>query len=138
MTEAINQFVSELMEAWNAHDIERVTEFYAQDYEETDVGQAAPQRGRDGLRRKMVYYLRAFPDLRVTLDECVIEDSRVVLFWTWRGTHRGTFMHIPPTRREVTVRGTSLLTMEEGKIRRGLRIWDVAGLLRAIGLLPEL
>jgi len=47
-------------------------------------------------------------------------------------------MNIPPTGRAVAVRGTSVLTVEDGKIKRAFRIWDVAGLLRSIGLLPEL
>jgi hypothetical protein len=47
-------------------------------------------------------------------------------------------MNIPPTGRNVEVLGTSVLTVGDGKIARGLYIWDVAGLLRSIGLLPEL
>jgi hypothetical protein len=47
-------------------------------------------------------------------------------------------MHIPPTGRFATVRGVSILTFMDGKIYRGQYMWDVAGLLRAIGLLPEL
>jgi hypothetical protein len=47
-------------------------------------------------------------------------------------------MRIPPTGRSIAVRGTSVLTVESGKIIRGLYVWDVAGLLRSIGLLPEL
>jgi hypothetical protein len=39
----------------------------------------------------------------------------------------------------VQVRGVSLMTINEtGQIVRLNRIWDLAGLLRAIGLLPEL
>ncbi|MGH2523928.1 MAG: ester cyclase, partial [Anaerolineales bacterium] len=79
--------------------------------------------------------LRAFPDLRVTLDDLVVEGGRIALAWTWHGTHRGVVMNIPPTDRPVTVRGMSFLTVEEGQIRRGVRLWDVAGLLRALGLL---
>jgi hypothetical protein len=47
-------------------------------------------------------------------------------------------MHIPPTGRKIAVRGISVLTIENGKITRGLYVWDAAGLLRTIGLLPEL
>jgi len=36
------------------------------------------------------------------------------------------------------VRGASLLTFRKGRLRRAVDIWDVAGLLREIGLLPEL
>lgn len=138
MNEPMKQLVTHLIAALNAHDVERAAAFYAPDYEEVDVAQAAVPVGPDGIRRTLAYYLCAFPDVHFTLDDLITEGKRTVLVWTLRGTHRGTFMHIPPTGRSVTVRGTSLLTIEDGKVRRGLRIWDLAGLLRAIGLLPEL
>ena len=47
-------------------------------------------------------------------------------------------MRIPPTGREVAVRGVSILTIADGKVTHGETIWDTAGLLRALGLLPEL
>ena len=133
-----DQFLTEFIQAWNAHDIERVSAFYAQDYEEIDVAQATPQRGRDSMRRQIACYLRAFPDLCVTLDRNVAQDHHIALFWTWSGTHRGTFMNIPPSGRSVTVRGSSLLEVTDGQVRRGWRVWDLAGLLRGLGLLPEL
>ena len=138
MSDTLTQFASDLVAAWNAHDIERVAVLYAPEYEEVDVGQAAPQHGPESIRRTMTRYLYAFPDLQVTLNEVLVEGDRAALAWTWRGTHRGTLMNIPPTGRTVTVQGMSILTLEAGRIRRGLRIWDLAGLLRALGLLPEL
>ena len=62
----------------------------------------------------------------------------MALYWTWQGVQRGSFMHIPPTGLHVSVRGTSLIALHEGKIQRALRIWDLAGLLRDLKLLPEL
>jgi hypothetical protein len=47
-------------------------------------------------------------------------------------------MKIPATGRKVVVQGMSMLTLRDGKITRGLHVWDVAGLLRAMGLLPVL
>jgi len=138
MSESTDQFLTEFIQAWNAHDLERVSAFYAEDYEDIDVAQATPQRGRDSMRRKVAYYLRAFPDLCVTLDRYVAQDHQLALFWTWSGTHRGTFMNIPPSGRTVTVRGSSLLEVTDGQVRRGWRVWDLAGLLRDLGLLPEL
>ncbi len=131
-------FVTDLIAAWNAHDVERLASLYAPDYEETDVGQAGSQHGQESIRRTATHYLRAFPDLQVTLNEVVIDGNRAALAWTWCGTHRGTMLNIPPTGRHVTVRGTSFLMIEDGLIQRGLRVWDMAGLLRSIGLLPEL
>jgi steroid delta-isomerase-like uncharacterized protein len=130
--------VRDLLEAWNAHDVGRIEAFYAPDYEGEDVGLAGPQRGPHSASRNMERYLRAFPDLRFVEQDLIVQGDRAVLVWKAHGTHRGRLMNIPPTGRRVAVRGTSVLTFEEGKIVRGLYVWDVAGLLRSIGLLPEL
>ena len=138
MTKTIEQLVNDLMTAWNAHDVDGVAAFYASDYEEVDVAQAQPQHGPDAVRRVMLYYLRAFPDLHITLDDLIVNGNRAVMIWTWRGTQKGRVMNIPPTGRCVQVRGTSVLTIEGDQIRRAFRVWDVAGLLRSVGLLTEL
>ncbi len=134
----IGQLVEDLLDAWNAHDIRRITTFYAPQYEGVDVGEAAPQRGQRAISQAVDRYLRAFPDLRFVGEDVVVQGDRAVVVWTAHGTHGGKLMHIPPTGRKIAVRGISVLTIENGKITRGLYVWDAAGLLRAIGLLPEL
>lgn len=137
MVNDLGPFIAGLLEAWNSHDIERVAPFYAPDYIGEDVGQARPQYGPDERCRVLASYVRAFPDLHFT-GESIVQGNRVALSWTMTGTHQGTLMRIPPTGRRVSVRGVSLLTIEDGKITHGRNIWDTAGLLRALGLLPEL
>jgi steroid delta-isomerase-like uncharacterized protein len=134
----IGQLVEDLLEAWNAHDTGRITTFYAPHYEGVDVGEAEPQRGPQAISRSVDRYLRAFPDLRLVEEDVVVQGDRAVVVWTAHGTHGGKLMHIPPTGRKIAVRGISVLTIENGKITHGLYVWDAAGLLRTIGLLPEL
>jgi steroid delta-isomerase-like uncharacterized protein len=134
----IRRFVETLTDAWNATDTEQIASFYASHYEGVDVGEPVPQRGPDGIRQTLARYGRAFPDLRFAVGETLVQDNRAVLSWTARGTHLGMLMNIPPTGRTIEVRGVSLLTIEDSKVIRGLYIWDVAGMLRSIGLLPEL
>jgi steroid delta-isomerase-like uncharacterized protein len=136
--EEMLRLVRDLLEAWNAHDVERIKTFYAPDYEGVDVGQATPQSGPQGVARLVKRYLQAFPDLYFVAEDVVVQGNRAVLVWTAHATHRGELMRIPPTGRDIVVRGTSVLTVENGRVSRGLYIWDVAGLLRSIGLLPEL
>ena len=135
---APEETVRDLLEAWNAHDVGRIETFYAPDYEGVDVGLAGPQRGPQSASRNMERYLRAFPDLRFVEQDLIVQGNRAVLVWKANGTHEGRLMNIPPTGRRIAVHGTSVLTVEVGKILRGLYVWDVAGLLRSIGLLPEL
>lgn len=134
----MQKLVEDLLGAWNTHDTERIKSFYAAEYVGVDVGQAEPQRGPQGISRSVDRYLKAFPDLRFVEEDMVIEGDRAVLVWTAHGTHGGKLMSIPPTGRKVSVRGVSVLTIDNGKIASGLYVWDAAGLLRAIGLLPEL
>lgn len=130
--------VQTLTDAWNAHDARAVAALYAPDFEGDDIALPDPQHGPDAVRRLTQYYLRAFPDLKVTLDSLVIDGDQAVMIWTLSGTHRNTFMNIPPTGRYTSVRGTTCLTVRDGLVHRATRIWDLAGLLRGMGLLPEL
>jgi steroid delta-isomerase-like uncharacterized protein len=136
--EEITRLVHDLLEAWNTRDLERLKTFYAPEYEGVDVGQAEPRRGPRDVAQTVERYLQAFPDLRFVADDVIVQGNRAVLVWTAHGTHGGKLMRIPPTGHTINVRGTSVLTVESGKITHGLHIWDVAGLLRSIGLLPEL
>jgi len=132
----------DLIKAWNEHDVDRVMAFYAPEYVGIDVGQALPEYGLDGKRRTVSQYLRAFPDLQIIPEEPVGMSvdgiDTVVLNWISRGTHLGPFMNIPPSGRTIQVRGVSTLKLRDGKIVEATYVWDVAGLLRAIGLLPDL
>jgi steroid delta-isomerase-like uncharacterized protein len=134
----MEQMVKNLVEAWNAHDLERTVEFYASDFEGTDVAQATPQRGPDGIRQTMSRYFQAFPDLYFEVETLIVQAEHAVLAWTAYGTHEGKLMNIPPTGRSVQIKGVSLLIISDGKIRQASYVWDVAGLLRHLGLLPEL
>lgn len=132
------QLIIAVIAAWNAHDSVRAAQFYAPEYEGVNVGEAAPHYGRDGILRGLDAYFAAIPDLRFTCDEVVIEEERAVVVWTASGTHQGRLMRIPPTGRAVQVRGVSVFATHDGLIVRGLHVWDVAGLLRNLRLLPDL
>jgi steroid delta-isomerase-like uncharacterized protein len=127
-----------LLDAWNSHDVEQVMSYYAPNYVGVDVGQATPEHGPDGKRDTVLRYLAAFPDLYFSVESAITQGDMVAVSWIATGTHNGPYMRIPPTGRGINVRGVSMLTIAEGKIAHGVYIWDVAGLLRGIGLLPDL
>ena len=138
MTSDLAAYAEAINKAWNSHDIEEVIGFYSPDYIGEDVGQAAPLRGHTGIRTMLESYWRAFPDLRFKVLSTLAEGSRVAILWIGEGTHRGTIMNIPPTGHRVEVRGVSVIDVTDGLVVRGQYIWDLAGMLRHMGLLPEL
>ena len=138
MDSDLTQYAERINQAWNSHDIEQVLGFYAPEYIGEDIGQASPQRGREALRVLLENYWKAFPDLQFSIISLLVEGNRVAILWLGEGTHQGTFMNIPPTSRRLEVRGVSIVEVENGLIRRGQYVWDLAGMLRHMGLLPEL
>lgn len=129
---------SRLVEAWNAHDPDQIALLHAPDFTGVDVGVAFPIRGRPGAQRAAAAYLRAFPDLHFVVERMVAAGDQVVLMWKARATHRGEVMSIPATNRVVDVQGVWVLTVLGEQIERATCVWDVAGMLRGLGLLPDL
>lgn len=80
---------------------------------------------------------RAFPGLRVTIDDTIASKDLVVLRWHADMTHRGPFMEVEPTGRQVKVTGITILRYARGKIVQGWDNWDQLGLLAQIGGVPE-
>ena len=132
------ELATRLLLAMNEHAPDRVAALLADDYEGHDIAQPTAHTGREPAVQLAANYLQAFPDLRIMQEDVVVQGDRVVVSWVARGTHRGVIMNIPPTGRACEVRGTTWLVARDSRITRGVCLWDVAGFLRCIGLLPEL
>jgi steroid delta-isomerase-like uncharacterized protein len=131
-------FIRNLIQAWNNHDVDAAAACYAPDFYGMNVAEAEPRRGPASVRQKMTIFFTAFLDLQFGMAESVVQESQVAVHWIASGTHQGVVMNIPPTGPKITVAGSSFFTIGDGKIKRETTIWDVAGMLRGIGLLPEL
>ena len=129
--------LTELMEAWNAHDKQRLLHMYHPDFDGFDLSEGKVAGGIQDAARMIDYILTAFPDLHMELLEWGSEGDQVFFFWQATGHQRGRLMNIPPTGKAVTFQGSTFFRVLDGKIIRGRRIWDVASVLRQIGLLPE-
>jgi steroid delta-isomerase-like uncharacterized protein len=138
----VYQFAHNLIDAWNSHDPRCVAEYFADEYEGDDVGLSMPIYGKRGVRRYVAYTLLGLPDIHFKLDEAIAEvgltAQKLVMVWTATGTHKGKTMNIPPSGRKVSYRGVTIFTVKNGKVTHSLRLWDIAGMIRQFGLLPEL
>jgi steroid delta-isomerase-like uncharacterized protein len=131
------QFAQQLIDAWNAHDARRLAAMYADDYVGEDVGLAHPLHGPRDVRRMALLNFLGMHDLHFTLDDVIGEGDRIVLIWTMHGTHTGKVLNIPATGQKIEARGMTRYELRDGRIIRSLRVWDVAGIIRQLGLLPD-
>lgn len=74
------------------------------------------QHGIEGHNRLVALLHSAFPDIKYTIDDIFAEADRVCVRVTMRGTHEGDFFGIPPTGKRVSVSGTHILRIQDGKI----------------------
>jgi len=92
--------------------------------------------GREG--GKMVHQgsLAAFPDGKTTTNDLIAEGDKVVERFTLVGTHKGDFMGIPATGKQVKVTGMSIFRIANGKIVEHWGENDVIGVMVQLGLMP--
>lgn len=126
----------QVIEAWNSRMDEIILPFYTTDYVVEDITAGRVREGWEGLRQWTKSVFTAFPNLTYKLVEEVEQDGKLVLHWLAKGNHQGPLMRIPATGKNVFIHGMSILHFENGKIRQGQVMWDLAGVLRQIGLLP--
>jgi steroid delta-isomerase-like uncharacterized protein len=101
---------------------------------------AAPSTGNpdvDSFRDFTEHVLQAFPDMKVEIKSIVAEGDQVVVRWTATGTHRGTFLGTPATGRTVPMTNVDIFTLKDGKIVGVVSHPDSAGVLHALGHLPD-
>lgn len=78
------------------------------------------------------------PSWRMIVDEMIAEDDRVMVRWTFHGTHQGDFSGLPPTHRPVTYSGINIFRIADGKIAEVWDIYDRLWLWQQLGVLPDI
>jgi steroid delta-isomerase-like uncharacterized protein len=76
---------------------------------------------------------RGFADLshKLTLME-PLPDGKVVVYWTFEGTHQGAFFGVPASGKRARTNGIDIYTLRDGQIVEQRHCEDVAGLMAQI------
>ncbi|WP_373372030.1 ester cyclase [Nannocystis radixulma] len=118
-------------EALNAGREDAFTELLAPDvaYYNPATGTA---RGPGGVLAAIRGLRAAFPDLRYTVEDLVVDGDRVAARFTLRGTHHGPFRGQAATGRSVEVGGSTHYRVAGGKLTEVRVFADFLGLMRQI------
>jgi predicted ester cyclase len=76
--------------------------------------------------------------LKLTIEDIIAEGETVMARWSCRGTHKGDLRGIAPTGKQFTITGVSVARFTGGKMAEGWINWDVLGLMKQLGVVPEL
>jgi steroid delta-isomerase-like uncharacterized protein len=78
----------------------------------------------------------AFPDMHFTVRQQIAEGDKVLTHKTFHGTHRGPFMGIPATGKEVSIDVMDIFTVTDGRMREHWTVSDMLGMLQQLGVAP--
>jgi steroid delta-isomerase-like uncharacterized protein len=92
---------------------------------------------REGVKQLFVALRAAFEDFHATIHQQVAEGGKVVTRKTFHGTHRGEFMGVPATGRQVEINVIDILYVEGGRITDHWTQVDLLGLMQQLGVVPE-
>jgi steroid delta-isomerase-like uncharacterized protein len=129
--------VSREVKFWNAHNADTASEVYAANYVGHDPG-GTHAGSFEHLRQSAAAVFAAFPDFHLTADDVIVEGDKAVKRWTARGTHKGEYMGIPATGKEILVTGTNFFRIANGKVVECWAQSDSLGLLQQLGVIPPI
>ncbi len=119
---------------YNAKNAALVSELFAPTLRlQTPDGLISGLAGASGLLQA---YATAFPDFHLTIDDLLAEGDKVVLRYTFTGTHRGPLGDTPATGKHVNLpNAIGIYRLTGGKVSEGHLAWDKYALLEQIGVL---
>jgi predicted ester cyclase len=91
---------------------------------------------REGLKQLWAMLRAAFPDLDYTLEDEIAEGDKVVHRVTARGTHKGAFLGVPSTGKQVAWSEMHMVRFAGGKVVEHWGQVDAFGLLQQLGAVP--
>ena len=112
-------------------DLAVVDELFAPDFVEHQAGVRPPSAA--GVKGIIAYLRQALPDLTYTIEDLAASGDKVWGRLRSRGTHRGTFMGIPPTGAQIAITVIDICRFVDGKIVEHWGVPDRLSLLEQIG-----
>jgi steroid delta-isomerase-like uncharacterized protein len=117
---------------WNSHDPDKMLVLFTDDIFYEDVAFGEVSHGQAEVRKFILSELEGVPDLELKLMRADIHGGHGTIEWMFSGTDKDVFK----TGKKFSVRGVSVIDMRDGKIFRNVDFYDVATVMRQVGLLP--
>ena len=124
-------------EAFNKGDLAVADENIAPNYVYHGSG-GQEFKGPEGFKQLITMFRTAFPDLHATIEDMVAEGDKVVHSLKMQGTHKGDFMGIAPTGKQVTITSIDISRFAGGKEVEALGIMDLLGMYQQMGVTPPM
>lgn len=126
-------------EAFNRQDAKAFAALYAPDAVASDPQYSEPLRGREAIRKDIEDFFASFPDVQATTSNLLASGDTVACEMELSGTNKGPIVTptgtLAATNRQIKMPGSRFIRVnEQGLIVECRRYFDMAGLMRQLGL----
>ena len=122
------------IEGLNRGDVSAADRAFAPDCVIHINGSPEPNLTLSGFKEMMGGLFRAFPDLRLTVEDQIVAGDKVATRWTAEGTNSGPLGSVPATGLRIQISGLILDRVVEGKVVERWEQWDQMAMLHQLGL----
>jgi len=122
----------ESIEAFNAGDTAKLLAVAAPDIVMHYAEMPQPLQGRETWQHGYELMKRAFPDLKIRVDDLVAAGDKVALRLTLSGTHQGEFQGVPATGRTVSYISHEFYRVANGLVAEEWICCDMCSLFRQL------
>jgi steroid delta-isomerase-like uncharacterized protein len=122
-------------EVWNKRKLGVMNELVSPSHALHGPLYTGPAIGPEVYRRQISLFVAGFPDLRFAIEDTVAEQDKVVVCWTFSGTHKGEFMGVPATDKKVSVDGITIHVLSKGIIMDSCVSLDMWGMMQQLGVI---
>ena len=110
-------------------------ELFADDFVD-HTSQPGTTPDKAGVRKLYTYLRQAFPDFHAEIHWQLADGDRVTTYKTYHGTHRGEFLGVAPTGREIQFETVDVMRVREGKIAEHWGVANLFSLMQQLGAWP--
>ena len=129
--------VRHLYELLSAGDVDGFGGLLAEDFVEHEQLPGL-EPTKEGVKSFFRMFTAAFPDLKMTAEDLLVSDDKVVARAKATGTHRGDFMGMPATGRRIDVQLIDILRVgEDGLVHEHWGVFDQLAMMQQLGAIPE-
>ena len=128
----VRRFMEEVM---NKKNLAAIDEFISDDMVDHNPAPGTAS-GLEGVKQTLGMFVSAFPDLRIGVEDLISEGDTVVMRVTTRGTHKGEFMGIAATGKQVEISEIHIVRVAGDKMVEHWGNSDDLGMMQQLGVIP--
>lgn len=132
-TERLRETIKQLAETFN--DPQKREASYFDFYDESLTIYGFPPNfpiNKEGFKQFIYFLWGAFPDIKITFEDLVVEGNKVTGRYYLSGTHKGEFLDLQPTNKQFKVGGMTIFSIPNKKIVQRWNIVDMMSLMEQL------